>query len=63
MSSNMAVTRGLRNSNRKILPKSQYHSDYNELGERCAGANIDFETLGTGQVNPDVSRVEKHHNR
>ena len=29
----------------------------------ATGANIDFETLGTGQVNPDVSRVEKCHNR
>ncbi len=26
-------------------------------------ANTDFGTLGTGQVNPGVSRVEIHHNR
>jgi hypothetical protein len=25
-------------------------------------ANTDFGTLGTGQVNPGVSRVEIHHN-
>jgi hypothetical protein len=33
-----------RSSNRKILPKTQYHRDYNELDECYAGAHNDFET-------------------
>lgn len=33
-----------------MLPQLQYHSDYNELDERCACANFGFETLGAAQV-------------
>jgi hypothetical protein len=40
---------GPRNINGKILRKSQYHSDYNELDERCPCANNDVEPRGAGQ--------------